>query len=111
MNKKTPKFPHGKALRDAREHRLLSQVEHARIADVDQQQISEYETGKRIPCIGQLLKVLSAAGCSVVIRNRFTGNEYQMVPEDYPVKAPRARGSDSAQAYCRTMRKNQGGDK
>lgn len=63
----------GKALREFRKFRGLTQLEIARRAKLPQSQISELESGKRSPTCTTLKRLASAMGAKLVVTFRENG--------------------------------------
>jgi predicted transcriptional regulator len=82
---KSPRFPHGRAIRTARTALDLTQRELAELAGVHTSVVCYCETGVRVPSIGSFLRVLAAAGCSVKIRSHTEGAWYDLDPGSFPI--------------------------
>lgn len=54
-------------IKQERERRGLSQEEMAELANTSQAQISQVETGNRVPTVGTLLNLASALKCDLLI--------------------------------------------
>lgn len=78
-----PSGAHGRALRAIRGQRGLTQAAVGKLAGLAGHAISLFER-RESPNLGRLLRVFSALGCEVVIRDPQTGQEWTLNPQDYP---------------------------